>query len=84
VWADPAGHRPGVTVVGEDRVVSATRVPLEELAATIVDLTLIRESLMEALNAGCDDLMACTATASCPSLFSASADDLGQVAPSRS
>lgn len=54
-----------------DGLAARSQAKLAEIEGKIADLTLIRESLMEALNAGCDDLMACAASASCPLPFSA-------------
>lgn len=40
-----------------------------EVEAKITDLTLIRDTLLAALDAGCDDLTTCTGTACCPLPF---------------
>jgi MerR family mercuric resistance operon transcriptional regulator len=42
---------------------------LAEVEARIADLTIIRETLHAALEAGCDDLMACAHTPRCPMPF---------------
>ena len=52
-------------------------VKLAEVNAKIADLHVIRSTLMEAVNAGCDDLIACAANECCPLPFT----DLGM--PSR-
>lgn len=42
---------------------------LAEVDARIADLTIIRETLQAALEAGCDDLITCAATPRCPLPF---------------
>ncbi|MDQ2709456.1 MAG: MerR family transcriptional regulator [Actinomycetota bacterium] len=42
---------------------------LAEVEAKIADLTVIRETLREAIDAGCDDLMTCAGTECCPLPF---------------
>ena len=44
---------------------------LSEIERKITDLTIIRESLRQAIDAGCDDLMECAASPCCPLPFSA-------------
>jgi len=44
---------------------------LGEIEQKIADLTIIRESLRQAIDAGCDDLMECAASPCCPLPFSA-------------
>jgi DNA-binding transcriptional MerR regulator len=39
---------------------------LAEIERKITDLTIIRDTLREAVNAGCDDLMACADSPCCP------------------
>ncbi|MBT2206739.1 MULTISPECIES: MerR family transcriptional regulator [Actinomadura] len=48
---------------------------LAEVEARIADLEVIAGSLREALNAGCDDLMACSREPRCPLPFAALATD---------
>ena len=45
------------------------RAKLDEVDARIADLTVIRERLMAALDAGCDDLATCAASERCPIPF---------------
>ena len=42
---------------------------LAEVEARIADLTVIRETLLAAVDAGCDDLVACAASPRCPLPF---------------
>ena len=42
---------------------------LAEIDKKIQDLQMIRESLQEAVNAGCDDLSSCVASPCCPLPF---------------
>ena len=44
---------------------------LTEIERKIADLTIIRESLRQAIDAGCDDLLECAASPRCPLPFSA-------------
>jgi len=44
---------------------------LAEIERKIADLTIIRESLRQAIDAGCDDVLACAASPGCPLPFSA-------------
>ena len=44
---------------------------LGEIEQKIADLTIIRESLRQAIDAGCDDVLACAAGPRCPLPFSA-------------
>jgi len=48
---------------------SRARTKLAELEGRIADLTTIRERLVSALEAGCDDLAACAASDCCPIPF---------------
>jgi MerR family transcriptional regulator, mercuric resistance operon regulatory protein len=56
---------------------------LAEVDARIADLTVIRETLQAALDAGCDDLITCAATPRCPLPFADLADDVRRVPSSR-
>jgi DNA-binding transcriptional MerR regulator len=42
---------------------------ITEIDQKIADLTVIRESLIQALDAGCDDLLACAGSSCCPLPF---------------
>ena len=42
---------------------------IAEIDQKIADLTVIRESLVQALDAGCDDLVTCAGSACCPLPF---------------
>jgi len=44
---------------------------LSEIEQKITDLTIIRESLRQAIDAGCDDLMECAGSPQCPLPFTA-------------
>lgn len=46
-------------------------VKLAEVEARIADLTIVRDSLRAALDAGCDDLVACAESPECPVPFPA-------------
>ena len=48
---------------------SRARAKLEEVEARIVDLAMIRDNLVAALDAGCDDLHVCARTDCCPIPF---------------
>lgn len=48
-----------------------------EVEARISDLNTIRTALLSALNAGCDDLVACAAGSCCPPRFAELADPHG-------
>lgn len=48
---------------------------LAEVEAKIADLTVIRDSLTQALAAGCDDLAACAASPDCPLPFADLAEE---------
>lgn len=47
-----------------------TRLKLIEVEQRIADLQIIRATLQDAIDAGCDDVMACAAEPSCPLPFS--------------
>jgi DNA-binding transcriptional MerR regulator len=49
---------------------------LAEVEQKIIDLTIIRDTLRQAMDAGCDDLIACAGSPRCPLPFT----DLGQAA----
>ena len=48
---------------------SHAQVKLAEVEAKIADLTLIRDTLLRTIEAGCDDPMRCAASAHCPLPF---------------
>ncbi len=47
------------------------RVKLAEVDAKLVELTTVRDTLRAALDAGCDDLIACAESPCCPLPFTA-------------
>lgn len=56
-------HRHGRRVAGlQDRAADK----LAEIDARIADLTTIRSALVDAMNAGCDDLSVCATSQTCP------------------
>lgn len=55
---------------------------LDEVEARIADLTAIRDTLRDVVDAGCDDLIACTAEPCCPLPFSELAVTPGRSTPS--
>lgn len=52
-----------------DGLLSRAAAKLAEVEAKIADLQVIRASLLEAVDAGCDDLMVCAACERCPIPF---------------
>ncbi len=64
---DLGAHRHGRQPVGLQRRAAAK---LAEIEVKINDLTVIASTLRAALEAGCDDLATCAATACCPLPFS--------------
>lgn len=71
---DTARHRHGRPDAGlQDRA----RLKLAEVEQRIDDLTVIRDTLRQALDAGCDDLMTCAQQPCCPLPFA----DLGRLGP---
>ncbi|GII05299.1 MerR family transcriptional regulator [Planobispora takensis] len=63
---EAGGHRHG----RPDRGLQARAVAkLTEVEQKIADLQTIRETLLQAVDAGCDDLMACAASSCCPLPF---------------
>lgn len=52
-------------------------VKLAEVEARIADLEVIRDTLRTARDFGCDDLVSCAHTPSCPIPFAVAADDAG-------
>jgi MerR family mercuric resistance operon transcriptional regulator len=50
---------------------------LADVEARIADLSVVRDTLSAALDAGCDDLIACSHTPSCPIPFSGLAQEEG-------
>lgn len=74
---DAGRHRHG----GRDSGLQARAAQkLAEIDARIADLTVMRDTLRSAVDAGCDDLEACAASASCPLPFTELAG-LGESAP---
>ena len=65
-------HRHGRTYAGLQAHAAAK---IAEIDARIDDLRIIRASLITAMEAGCDDLMACARTDSCPLPFT----DIGRM-----
>ncbi|MFE3455377.1 MerR family DNA-binding protein [Nonomuraea sp. NPDC059194] len=55
--------------MAQPRLRSRTVAKLAEVERKIADLHAIRETLVQAVDAGCDDLMACTAAPRCPLPF---------------
>jgi DNA-binding transcriptional MerR regulator len=53
------------------------RVKLDEVDAKLVELTTVRDTLRAALDAGCDDLIACGDSPCCPLPFVVSVDSQG-------
>jgi DNA-binding transcriptional MerR regulator len=47
------------------------RIKLTEIDAKLIELTTVRDTLRAALDAGCDDLIACADSPCCPMLFTA-------------
>ncbi|MGW6417146.1 MerR family transcriptional regulator [Streptomyces sp. NPDC055055] len=77
---DTGRHRHGQPATGlRERAASK----LAEVDARIADLTTIRATLLDAVQAGCDDLTTCAATARCPIPFTALADDHHTPGPHR-
>ncbi|MGW6935551.1 MerR family transcriptional regulator [Lentzea sp. NPDC054927] len=72
---DAGRHRHGAADFG---LQSRARAKLEEVEARISDLNTIRTSLLDALDAGCDDLVACAASSCCPLPFAELADPHGE------
>ncbi|GAA4210439.1 MerR family transcriptional regulator [Streptosporangium oxazolinicum] len=64
---EAAGHRHGAVDVG---LRARAGVKLAEVERKIADLQLIRESLVQAMDAGCDDLLTCATNSCCPLPFS--------------
>ncbi|MFI6604457.1 MerR family transcriptional regulator [Nonomuraea sp. NPDC050536] len=62
-----AGHRHGGPAHGLQARATAK---LAEVEQKIADLQAIRETLVQAVDAGCDDLVACAASPCCPLPFS--------------
>ncbi|MEU0679952.1 MerR family transcriptional regulator [Streptomyces albogriseolus] len=65
-------HRHGKSVPGLQQ---RAREKLAEVEAKIADLTTIRATLAAALDAGCDDLTACSASPCCPIPFTGLAEE---------
>jgi len=61
-------HRHGRT---DEGLRSRAETKLAEIEQKITDLTIIRESLRQAIDAGCDDLMECAGSPRCPLPFTA-------------
>ncbi len=76
---DSDTHRPGGLRRGDDRQVgdrpgktglqSRAAAKLAEVEQRIDDLTVIRESLLQAVSVGCDDLVSCAQSPQCPLPF---------------
>lgn len=62
-----AGHRHGRG--RDDGLHARAQVKLAEVEQKIDDLMVIRDTLRQAIDAGCDDLVACAATPGCPLPF---------------
>ena len=71
-------HHHGQT---DDRLRLRAAAKLDEIERKIADLTIIRESLRQAIDAGCDDVLACAASPGCPLPFSALVPPAGPGAP---
>jgi DNA-binding transcriptional MerR regulator len=54
------------------------RVKLAEVEGKIADLAVIRDTLREAVAAGCDDLIACATSPACPVSFAPLAEEDGR------
>jgi hypothetical protein len=54
---------------------------LAEVEQKITDLRAVRETLTQAVDAGCDDLVACAASPCCPLPFSGLADGARDTGP---
>ncbi|WP_030275391.1 MerR family transcriptional regulator [Streptomyces sp. NRRL B-24484] len=65
-------HRHGRPVPGLQQRAAAK---LAEVDARIADLTVIRGALLAAVDAGCDDLLACAGSACCPIPFTDLAEE---------
>ncbi|SDZ32052.1 MerR family transcriptional regulator, mercuric resistance operon regulatory protein [Amycolatopsis xylanica] len=65
---DIGRHRHGRRPPG--RVQALATAKLADVEAKIADLSVIRDTLHAALNAGCDDLIACSHAPTCPIPFS--------------
>lgn len=63
---EAGAHRHGPPRAG---LQERARAKLVEVDAKIADLTLIRQSLQDALDAGCDDLQVCARSECCPLPF---------------
>ncbi|WP_258946200.1 MerR family transcriptional regulator [Lentzea californiensis] len=73
---DAGRHRHGAAA--DSGLQSRARAKLEEIEARISDLNTIRTALHGALDAGCDDLVACAASSCCPLPFAELADPDGE------
>ena len=62
-------HRPRGTRSGDAGLQARARAKLAEVEERITDLVAIRDNLQAALDAGCDDLIACADTDCCPIPF---------------
>ncbi|WP_328690160.1 MerR family transcriptional regulator [Streptomyces phaeochromogenes] len=71
-------HRPGRPAAGLQGRAAAK---LAEVDAKIADLTTIRAALAAAVDAGCDDLTVCTASACCPIPFTDLAEENRHAGP---
>ena len=66
---------------GDAGLQQRARVKLAEVEERIADLSTIRETLRAALDAGCDDLVACAGTDCCPIPFATITTRPGAAAP---
>jgi DNA-binding transcriptional MerR regulator len=62
-------HRPRGSRSGDAGLQARARAKLAEVEERITDLVAIRDNLRAALDAGCDDLIACAGTDCCPIPF---------------
>lgn len=73
-------HRRGRAQVG---LRQRAEVKLAEIDSKIADLTVIRQALVDAMDAGCDDLTACAHSPGCPLPFAELVEDGRHGGPSR-
>jgi DNA-binding transcriptional MerR regulator len=74
-------HRPRSTHPGDAGLHARAQAKLVEVEERITDLFTIRDNLREALDAGCDDLIACAGTDCCPIPFATITTRPGAAAP---
>ncbi len=73
---DAGRHRHGAAA--DSGLQAHARTKLEEVEARISDLITIRTALLDALDAGCDDLAVCATSSCCPLPFAELADPHGE------